>query len=90
MISFGQKVQHRQIPLPRIVIEPQHPRVRCQIGQFLRNRRQRRAARNPHQHPLDRGAAPRPLLGVGRIDLDRAVDALGVEVAGDEPRADAL
>src|SRR3546814_14029941 len=43
-----------------------------------------------HQHAfLPRGAAGK-LLGVGRIDLDHAVQQLRVQVRRDEARADAL
>ncbi len=47
-------------------------------------------ARNADQHPFLARRAQRPRLGVLGRDLDDAVEQLRVEVARDEPRADAL
>ena len=42
------------------------------------------------REPFFACGAARPFLGIRRIDLDRAVDGLSVEVARDEPGADTL
>ena len=73
-----------------IVIEAHYPCAGSKIRQLLRNRGQRRPTRYADQNALFAGDAARHLLGVFGLDLDRAIDRLGVEIGRNEACTDAL
>src|SRR3546814_19658303 len=67
-----------------------HAATRRKLGELLIDRGERRARRDADEHAFVGRGAKRPLLGVGGLDLDHAVEQVGVEVARDEAGAAAL
>ena len=86
----GQEALDRQVALARVVVETQHLGASGQLGQLLRDGRERRPRGDAHQHALFARAAAGVFASGFCIDLDHAVEQAGVQVLGDEARANAL
>jgi hypothetical protein len=90
MCGLRQEAFDRQVALARVVVEAQHLGAGGQLGQLLRDGGQRGAAGDAHQHAFFAGAAAGVFAGGFGVDLDHAVEQAGVQVLGDEARANAL
>ena len=76
--DLRQEVGHRQIALAGVIVEAQDAAARRKVGELLLDRRQRRARRDADEHPFLGRRAPRHLLRIGGIDLDHAVEQIGI------------
>ena len=88
--SGRQEAFDRQVALAGVVVEAQHLGGSAELWQFLSDRGQGRAAGNAHQHAFLRGAAARIFARFLGLDLDHAVEQIGVQIGRNEAGTDAL
>src|SRR3546814_16484750 len=77
--KLREEIGHRQVTLPRVIVETAHATTRRKLGELLIDRGERRARRDADQHAFVGRGAKCPVLGVGGLDLRSEERRVGKE-----------